>query len=247
MVQVHGDFLLVFLFLSMHINPASSVLAATKLNFSVLESLNFEKFKLNSMESSCLYIVGSVLCNAQQKLKFLPFSSQREHFTLICLLLMLNNTVFSNNVTLMFSQIQTATPKKQEHRQFIVGVLTRTIFNLWGISQSVITPAWRRLRYLFSGLVTDFHPTSSVVAMLNGTTQNCRSVDSVFKSPADRAIPNLKKQQHVRFRLLCEAFKPSVWDSKKAVGLFAMTACMYRILRNDETTYILPRNGIHIF
>lgn len=197
MVQVHGDFLLVFLFLSMHINPASSVLAATKLNFSVLESLNFEKFSresLNSMESSCLYIVGSVLCNAQQKFKFLPFSSQREHFTLICLLLMLNNTVFSNNVMLMFSQIQTATPKKQEHRQFIVGVLTCTIFNLWGISQSVITPAWRWLRYLFSCLVTDFHPTSSVVAMLNGTTQNCRSVDSVFKSPADRAIPNLKKQ-----------------------------------------------------
>lgn len=85
MVQVHGDFLLGFLFLFMHINPASSVLAARKLNFSVLESLNFEKFSresLNSMESSYLYIVGSVLCSAQQKLKVLSFSSQREPFTL---------------------------------------------------------------------------------------------------------------------------------------------------------------------
>lgn len=85
MVQVHGDFLLGFLFPFMRINPASSVLAARKLNFSALESLNFEKFSresLNSMESSCLYIVGSVLCSAQQKLKFLLFSSQREHFTL---------------------------------------------------------------------------------------------------------------------------------------------------------------------
>ena len=85
MVQVHGDFLLGFSFLFMHIIPASSVLAARKLSFSVLESLNFEKFSkesLNSMESSCLYIVGSVLCSAQQKLKFLPFSSQREYFTL---------------------------------------------------------------------------------------------------------------------------------------------------------------------
>lgn len=92
----------------MHTNPASSVLAAKNPEFPCAGvSEKFSRQPLNS-NSPCLYIVGSALCTDRQKPEVLPFLLT--FYSLICLLLKL--FIFSNNLMLVFSRIQTATPKK---------------------------------------------------------------------------------------------------------------------------------------
>lgn len=76
----------------------------------------------------------------------------------------------------------------------------------------------------------------SSVAMLNGTMEKSRSVGSIFKSLAGRAITNLGKHWYVRFRLRGEAFAVSLGQEECCRALCMDNECMCRVLWNAETT-----------